>query len=731
MKHAILLYKRLLIMVLIFAFILSGCSSDHDEDLNTGVFVDSNVQGLKFECGNRVGRTDKDGEFYYKTGDSVEFSIGGVYIGDQVEAQEIITPMTIVPGAFITHRKVTNICRFLQSLDEDENPDNGITISAATRDIIRQEITDKGLTIDFDQPAGIPDNFGNPTTDDFGNDAGVQSIFNRLGRELLDYSAAQKHFFQYLAETKTLAVDLIAIGDGMTAGVQSGNGNLNSYTQTDGYAKKIADFLISSTGLSDWHVPLLKLGLNDNEDRILMRSDLEALSAWQETEEDEENPYIPYNLGVPGSTLNDIINEKTGSGNELLDKIIWPIPNPDYYTALAKENETLEGYPLTEDSKTQLEAAKWLANQDGHETRMKLFIISSCIHDVLGTSIEGNGDNLTLAAINAYRDLLSEDDYIQSIKDNLKTIIDELAAVHYSYIFIATLPDFTRMAGFLDEEDIESLAAFEGADITPKEEEYYYIGLIPFKDSVASALKPDSTNADLNSAVTSVLSVDGNFMNTEESNLIKNRVNEINAYINSLSATYPTLFVVDVGDLYDKLNDGTLQVFAEGDAEDSEDDKYYTLSRKYGGGFYSMDGIYPSHTGYAEITKKFLEKLSDPFDNFENELTPEDDNYDLAPGDDGYLLGGETGMYIRTKDIDAFIEYTWSSDPYRDYDGDGFPTGPGSVAVIIGEMSDIVTIFDPVFESLVDCDDRYDEDAGINRSDILPECVTGVACDEL
>ncbi len=61
------------------------------------------------------------------------FSIGGIIIG-ATKVKLVITPVDLVTGALDEKDPaVTNITRFLITLDEDNNPDNGITISPAVR----------------------------------------------------------------------------------------------------------------------------------------------------------------------------------------------------------------------------------------------------------------------------------------------------------------------------------------------------------------------------------------------------------------------------------------------------------------------------------------------------------------------------------------------------------------------------------------------------------------------
>jgi hypothetical protein len=100
----------------------------------TGQFKDANVEGLEFNTPNESGTTDAAGTFGYRSGETVEFSVGGVVVGSAA-GQAVVTPVDLVTGGSANDPEVQNIVRFLMMLDQDENPDDGITISEAVRDM--------------------------------------------------------------------------------------------------------------------------------------------------------------------------------------------------------------------------------------------------------------------------------------------------------------------------------------------------------------------------------------------------------------------------------------------------------------------------------------------------------------------------------------------------------------------------------------------------------------------
>lgn len=109
----------------------------------TGVFLDSPVSGLGYETPAYHGTTGTGGAFSYQEGETVRFFVGDITLCE-VQAMPIVTPMDCVGGAAdVTHPMVTNMLVFLQSLDFDGNPENGIDIN----ELMHREAM--GMHLDF------------------------------------------------------------------------------------------------------------------------------------------------------------------------------------------------------------------------------------------------------------------------------------------------------------------------------------------------------------------------------------------------------------------------------------------------------------------------------------------------------------------------------------------------------------------------------------------------------
>jgi hypothetical protein len=99
----------------------------------SGHFYDSAVHGLAYSSGSKSGVTDAAGTFTFIRGSNVTFKVGGIALGS-VPAATRMSPVNLVAGALDeTNNAVTNIARFLQTIDDDGDLSNGILITAAVR----------------------------------------------------------------------------------------------------------------------------------------------------------------------------------------------------------------------------------------------------------------------------------------------------------------------------------------------------------------------------------------------------------------------------------------------------------------------------------------------------------------------------------------------------------------------------------------------------------------------
>ena len=122
-----------------------GGSSDVSSavgEVLTGRLIDSAVTGMRYETPTQSGVTDADGSFSYMANETVIFSLGDIVL-PPVTSAPVVTPLDVFSTSNIADARVINLTRLLQSLDEDGNADNGITLTSTAA------ASATGLTVDF------------------------------------------------------------------------------------------------------------------------------------------------------------------------------------------------------------------------------------------------------------------------------------------------------------------------------------------------------------------------------------------------------------------------------------------------------------------------------------------------------------------------------------------------------------------------------------------------------
>jgi hypothetical protein len=158
-----------------------------NNEMKTGYFIDSPVMGAEYKTSSgQSGTTDFHGRFQFKDGDSVEFSIGKLSLGEATpDSDGLVTPNSLSNG---DEAIKIRILRVLQALDEDDNPSNGITIPSEVSESLSS----------LDQEVSIAN---------LKSDADILALDNSLAQELdedydgtIDVSAdiAEQHYNQSL-----------------------------------------------------------------------------------------------------------------------------------------------------------------------------------------------------------------------------------------------------------------------------------------------------------------------------------------------------------------------------------------------------------------------------------------------------------------------------------------------------------------------------------------------------
>jgi len=115
--------------------LLSGCGSDSTTTgvtipvaQGTAFYVDSAIEGVTVECSASPSVTKSDGAFSFEAGSECQFKVGTVLLR---------TEGGLTEGKYVFEDNVRT-AQFLQTLDVDGNPENGITILPETAVVLAE-----------------------------------------------------------------------------------------------------------------------------------------------------------------------------------------------------------------------------------------------------------------------------------------------------------------------------------------------------------------------------------------------------------------------------------------------------------------------------------------------------------------------------------------------------------------------------------------------------------------
>ncbi len=124
------MFNKKILAACVAAIVVSACGGSDDAPLKS-TFIDAAVSGAAYGTATQSGSTAADGGFNYRPGESVTFTVGGVRLPAVAVPGGVVTPIDMGADGTATDPATLNIARFIQALDTDNNPDNGIVINAA------------------------------------------------------------------------------------------------------------------------------------------------------------------------------------------------------------------------------------------------------------------------------------------------------------------------------------------------------------------------------------------------------------------------------------------------------------------------------------------------------------------------------------------------------------------------------------------------------------------------
>ena len=91
--------------------------------------MDTPVEGVSYQCGEKTGVTDKDGKFEFEEGKNCVFSVGNITL-------RTVLADALEDNGYVFEDNILN-AQLLQSLDIDANVSNGITISKDEVEVLK------------------------------------------------------------------------------------------------------------------------------------------------------------------------------------------------------------------------------------------------------------------------------------------------------------------------------------------------------------------------------------------------------------------------------------------------------------------------------------------------------------------------------------------------------------------------------------------------------------------
>lgn len=155
-----MLFNRL-VPSLLLMMLVTACSNSQDttgDGVRVGYLFPMEMSGVAYETETQSGTTGRQSEFFYREGETITFSVGGIVLADHVPIKQYMTTLDFEPDLLalidagqvdkllhlheeleqtaLNNFRVINKYNFLRALDNDYDTDNGIRISAATQEAV-------------------------------------------------------------------------------------------------------------------------------------------------------------------------------------------------------------------------------------------------------------------------------------------------------------------------------------------------------------------------------------------------------------------------------------------------------------------------------------------------------------------------------------------------------------------------------------------------------------------
>jgi lysophospholipase L1-like esterase len=342
----------------------------------------------------------------------------------------------------------------------------------------------------------------------------------------------------------------VFLGDSLTAGYQSGS--LLDTAQMHGWANLVAtqaSFNISLPLIAPPGAPAVLELLSVGPPPVIGQA--------SGTTTGRDNPATqPTDLAVPGAYVNDVANTvplaNPAAGQQQINQLVLGFPGLGYGEALSQAGFAVKAQPTT--------IFLWIGN-----------------NDALVADETGMPSSMTSLA---------------SFTSQYQALITELTTMTPAHLVIANIPDVTQVPYLTPAAEVLAEASYETG--YPTSVLSGILGIVP-----GDLVNPTGT-AEIPLILTGAQKGpidDAGVLSAAEVVTVQTQVAAFNQVI-AAQAKAANATLVDVNTLFAQLTSTGLTVNG------------YTGNASFLGGFFALDGIHPTNTGYAVIANAFIDTMN-------------------------------------------------------------------------------------------------------------------------
>ena len=342
----------------------------------------------------------------------------------------------------------------------------------------------------------------------------------------------------------------IFLGDSLTAGYQSSS--LLDTQQVHGWAPLVA----AQAGFSIVQ-PLIAYPGAPNVLQLVASGPPPVITTAPGTTTGRDNFAVqPTDLAVPGAFVNDVANTvplaNPAPGQQQINQLVLGFPGLGYGQAYSQATLAIKAQPTT--------IFLWIGN-----------------NDALIADLTGSPASMTS---------------VGTFTTQYQALMSQLTTQTSAHLIIANIPDVTQ-GPYLTPATL-ILAGYAQATGLPVATLSALFGIVPgdYVNPAGSA----QISAILNGTQKTQIS-DAGVLTAAEAVVVQNQVKAFNQVI-ATAATAAGATLVDINAVFAKLTVSGLPING------------YTGTASFLGGFFSLDGIHPTNTGYAVVANTFIDAMN-------------------------------------------------------------------------------------------------------------------------